>query len=95
VRTQIMTSRRNEPARFERLSDDTLAKFQSSEMFQWGADRVSRGIDPLYFGELVSEGVENDWPYIFPDTEFEPCVEARFAAIKQGFDRVRGREPRR
>jgi hypothetical protein len=43
----------------------------------------------------VREGIENDWPYIFTDTEFEPAIEARFAAIKQGFDHVRGRTPRR
>ena len=58
-------------------------------------DRVAHGIDPAYVGELVREGVENDWPYIFTDTEFEPLIETRFAAIKQGFDRIRGREPRR
>ena len=58
-------------------------------------ERVAHGIDPHYVGELVREGVENDWPYIFTDTEFEPLIEARFAAIKQGFDRIRGREPRR
>ncbi|HTR13507.1 MAG TPA: SDR family NAD(P)-dependent oxidoreductase [Roseiarcus sp.] len=95
VRTQIMTSRRNEPARFERLSDPTLAAMQSSEMFQFVADRVAKGVDPFYVGELVREGIENDWPYIFTDAEFEPYVDARFAAIKQGFDRIRNREPRR
>jgi hypothetical protein len=42
----------------------------------------------------VREGIENDWPYIFTDVEFEPMIEARFAAIKQGFDRIRGRDPR-
>jgi hypothetical protein len=47
--------------------------------------RVSQGIDPIYVGELVREGVEKDWPYIFTDLEFEPMIEARFAAIKQGF----------
>jgi hypothetical protein len=57
--------------------------------------RVSNGIDPFYVGELVREGIENDWPYIFTDVEFEPMIEARFAAIKQGFDRIRGRDPRR
>jgi hypothetical protein len=35
-----------------------------------------------------------DWPYIFTDNEFEPLIDERFAAIKQGFDRIRGREPR-
>ena len=29
------------------------------------------------------------------DVEFEPMIEARFAVIKQGFERIRGREPRR
>jgi hypothetical protein len=57
--------------------------------------RVSLGIDPIYAGELVREGVEKDWPYIFTDLEFEPLVEARFAAIKQGFDHIRGRNPKR
>jgi hypothetical protein len=57
--------------------------------------RVSQGIDPIYAGELVREGVEKDWPYIFTDLEFEPMIEARFAAIKQGFDHIRGRNPKR
>jgi hypothetical protein len=43
----------------------------------------------------VHEGVEKDWPYIFTDLEFEPMIEARFAAIKQGFDHIRGRNPKR
>jgi hypothetical protein len=57
-------------------------------------DRVSRGIDPLYVGELVREGIEQDWPYIFTNNEFEPLIDERFTAIKHGFDRIRGREPR-
>jgi NAD(P)-dependent dehydrogenase (short-subunit alcohol dehydrogenase family) len=95
VRTQIMMSRRNEPARFEHLSEQAISAMQSSEMFRFVADRVAKGVDPFYVGELVREGIENDWPYIFTDTEFEPYIEARFAAIKQGFDRIRDREPRR
>jgi len=95
VRTQIMTSRRNEPERFAHISDEALAASRSTEMFKFMADRIAHGVDPAYVGELVREGVENDWPYIFTDAEFEPFVEARFAAIKQGFDRIRGREPRR
>ena len=50
---------------------------------------------PIYAGELVREGVERDWPYIFTDLEFEPMIEARFAAIKQGFDHIRVRNPKR
>jgi len=57
--------------------------------------RLAQGIDPLYVGELVREGIEGDWPYIFTDAEFEPMIEARFAVIKQGFDRIRDRTPRR
>ena len=59
------------------------------------ADRVSSGIDPLYVGKLVREGIENDWPYIFTDCEFEPMIEARFSEIKRGFDRIRDRNARR
>ena len=95
VRTQIMTSRRNQPARFKRPSDETLAASQSSDRYKHLAEGVAKGVDPFYAGELVREGIENDWPYIFTDTEFEPMIEARFAAIKQGFDRIRNREPRR
>ena len=58
-------------------------------------DRISAGIDPMYVGELVREGIEGDWPYIFTDNEFEPFIDARFAAIKAGFDQVRGRTPKR
>ena len=32
---------------------------------------------------------------LLTDTEHEPIIEQRFAAIKQGFDRIRGRTPRR
>jgi NAD(P)-dependent dehydrogenase (short-subunit alcohol dehydrogenase family) len=95
IRTQIMDCGRNLPQRFERPSDDRVAALRSSEWFKIVHDRHSKGIDPSYVGELVREGIENDWPYIFTDIEFEPLVEARCAAIKQGFDRIRGREPRR
>jgi NAD(P)-dependent dehydrogenase (short-subunit alcohol dehydrogenase family) len=95
IRTQIMTSGRNLPDRFERPSAESLAALRSSDAAKMARDRVSKGIAPSYVGELVREGIENDWFYIFTDTEFEPDIEARFAAIKRGFDRIRGREPRR
>ena len=95
IRTQIVNSVRNLPERFDRPSEAGLAAMRSSDLFKFFQDRVSHGIDPSYVGELVREGIENDWPYIFTDVEFEPLIEARFAAIKQGFDRIRGREPRR
>jgi len=57
--------------------------------------RLAAGIDPNYVGELVREGIEGDWPYIFTDAEFEPLIERRFAAIKEGFDKIRDRVPAR
>ena len=95
IRTNIMDSVRNLPERFDRPSDDRLAAMRSSDMFKYVQERVTHGIDPSYVGELVREGIENDWPYIFTDAEFEPMIDARFAAIKEGFDRIRGRDPRR
>jgi hypothetical protein len=58
-------------------------------------ERIAGGVDPNYVGELVREGIENDWAYIFTDLEFEPMIEARFAGIKQGFDQIRDRVARR
>jgi NAD(P)-dependent dehydrogenase (short-subunit alcohol dehydrogenase family) len=94
VRTQIMNSRRNVPQRFAGAIEDLPTEGPRAEFVKVLNERVSKGIDPLYVGELVREGIENDWPYIFTDTEFEPFIDDRFAAIKQGFDRIRGRQPR-
>ena len=44
---------------------------------------------------MVREGIEEDWPYIFTDLEFEPAIERRFAKIKEGFDKIRERTPKR
>jgi NAD(P)-dependent dehydrogenase (short-subunit alcohol dehydrogenase family) len=96
IRTQITSSRRNLPSRFAgafRGPPPTTGPI--AEAIARLRERVAHGIDPAYVGELVREGIENDWPYIFTDTEFEPMVEARFADIMQGFDRIRGRKPRR
>ena len=76
----------------ERLADADSKVADAIKAFQ---HRTNKGIDPLYVGELVREAIENDWPYIFTDTEHEPIIERRFATIKQGFDRIRGRTPRR
>lgn len=94
IRTNITTSQRNKPERFLEAQPATPAQGQFVEMMKMVRDRVAEGIDPLYVGELVREGIENDWPYIFTDTEFEPAIEARFAGIKSGFDKIRGRVPR-
>jgi NAD(P)-dependent dehydrogenase (short-subunit alcohol dehydrogenase family) len=94
IRTQIMNSRRNLPQRFAGAIEDLPTEGPGAELVKMFNERVSKGIDPLYVGELVREGIEHDWAYIFTDNEFEPLIDDRFAAIKQGFDRIRGRQPR-
>jgi NAD(P)-dependent dehydrogenase (short-subunit alcohol dehydrogenase family) len=95
IRTRIVDSRRNLPERFVDEIGQPPTTGPVAERVKFIRDRVDQGIDPLYVGELVREGVENDWPYIFTDNEFEPFIDARFAAIKEGFNRIRGRTPRR
>jgi NAD(P)-dependent dehydrogenase (short-subunit alcohol dehydrogenase family) len=97
IRTQIIDSVRNLPDRFAGARPAQAPPADSPIVTWLGAvrERVAGGIDPLYVGELVREGIEGDWPYIFTDNEFEPFIDARFANIKAGFDRIRGREPRR
>jgi NAD(P)-dependent dehydrogenase (short-subunit alcohol dehydrogenase family) len=94
VRTQIINSRRNVPQRFADSIEEPPTEGPVAEFIKMMDDRVSKGIDPFYVGELVREGIEQDLPYIFTDNEFESLIDDRFAAIKQGFDRFRGREPR-
>jgi NAD(P)-dependent dehydrogenase (short-subunit alcohol dehydrogenase family) len=95
IRTRIMESARALP---ERLAGQVPAPDPAAPMNEFvaaAAAAIQNGIDPLYVGELVVEAIEGDWPYIFSDTDFESGVDARFAAIKAGFDRIRGRTPRR
>jgi NAD(P)-dependent dehydrogenase (short-subunit alcohol dehydrogenase family) len=92
IKTRIIESNRNRPDRFG-ASGLRGAATQEAEWINNVRQRVESGIDPRYVGELVREGIEGDWPYIFTDTEFEPLIEARFAAIKAGFDRIRNRQP--
>ncbi len=95
IRTQIFNSTRNLPKRFEGAVGAMPISGPSAARLNMVRERIAQGIDPHYVGELVREGVERDWPYIFTDLEFEPLIEARFAAIKLGFDHIRGRNPRR
>ena len=90
-----MNSARNVPARFDVQLPPPPTEGPIADFIKMFSSALEAGIDPLYVGELVREGIENDWPYIFTDTEHEPIIERRFAAIKQGFDRIRGRTPRR
>ncbi|WP_303782653.1 SDR family NAD(P)-dependent oxidoreductase [Sandarakinorhabdus limnophila] len=94
IRTRIMESARALP---ERLAGKVALPDPSSlpnEFAVMAAQAIQNGIDPLYVGELVVEGIEGDWPYIFTDNNFEGGVDLRFAAIKAGFDKIRGRKPR-
>jgi NAD(P)-dependent dehydrogenase (short-subunit alcohol dehydrogenase family) len=94
IRTNIVSSQRNKPERFAEAQRAMPTEGVIADMIKMVANRVAGGIDPLYVGELVREGIENDWPYIFTDNEFEPAIDARFAEIKKGFDKIRGRTPR-
>ena len=97
IRTAIIDSVRNLPDRFTGAAPaPPVGGPQQQAIETWLGNvrqRVAEGIDPLYVGELVREGIENDWPYIFTDNEFEAAIEMRFAGIKAGFDRIRGRTP--
>jgi NAD(P)-dependent dehydrogenase (short-subunit alcohol dehydrogenase family) len=95
IKTNIWSSARNRPERFAEAQPPLPATGAVVERIKAVQDRIDSGIDPLYVGELVREGIENDWPYIFTDAEFEPAIDARFAEIKKGFDKVRARTPRR
>lgn len=95
IRTRIMESARAIPERLVgqiALPDPTALPNEFAVM---ATQAIQNGIDPLYVGELVVEGIEGDWPYIFTDNDFEGGVDLRFAAIKAGFDKIRGRVPRR
>ena len=95
IHTQINTSHRNLPGRYGPRLKTAMEQVPPNEFIKMLQARIEDGINPDYVGELVREGIEGDWPYIFTDTEFEPYIEARFAAIKQGFDRIRERTPSR
>ena len=94
IRTAIMDSARNLPGRFGSVEEMNEGE-TAGEFAQIARAAIAEGIDPLYVGELVREGIENDWPYILTDTDFEPVINERFAQIKAGFDRIRDRVPRR
>lgn len=95
IRTNIMESRRAVPERLAGAIENPVVEGEAAQFFAMAQQAIQHGIDPLYVGELVAEAIENDWPYIFTDTEFEPAFDMRVAGIKAGFDRIRDRVPRR
>ncbi len=96
IRTNIMNSRRNLPERFASVTAAPPLDDAQRERVNQLAERVeSRHRSALRWASSYREGIENDWPYIFTDCEFESMIEARFAEIKRGFDRIRDRKARR
>src|SRR5262245_24794699 len=57
IRTNIMTSTRNVPERFAGKIGQLPANDPRRERLKEMTELVSRGIDPLYVGELVREGI--------------------------------------
>jgi len=94
INTRIADSNRNVPERFGTSEVGSVDSVMNAGIERL-KELLAEGIDPNYVGELVREGIENDWPYIFTDTQFEPYIDARFANIKAGFDRIRDRTPAR
>ncbi len=94
IKTNIIDSRRNAQSRFGTLETPQPTPEQAERAAAF-VQAMNEGIDPNYVGDLVREGIEGDWPYIFTDNQFEPFVELRFAEIKKGFDRIRDRVPKR
>ena len=95
IKTKILESGRNLPARFGDSVDELFNPIDTgNEQAAAFRERIQAGIDPAYVGELVREGIEKDWDYILTDLEFEPIIQARFEAIKAAYDRIRDREPK-
>jgi NAD(P)-dependent dehydrogenase (short-subunit alcohol dehydrogenase family) len=94
IRTRIMDSARNVPDRLSGQIPQSEPEGILAEFAAMAKAAIEHGIDPLYVGELVTEAIENDWPYIFTDNQFEPAFDLRVATIKAGFDRIRNRVPR-
>lgn len=92
VRTKIHDAPRNFKSHFSDEGSETLGASELDLDSEW-IRLTSEGLEPAYVGELVREGIEKDWAYIFTETDFEPYIAARFAAIRDGFDRIRGRAP--
>lgn len=95
IKTNIMDSQRNLQDRYGEHVDEMFSNEEdatiASDTFR---ERIEAGIDPLYVGELVREGIEKDWDYILTDNEFEPFVKDRFDKIMSAFERIRDRTPR-
>src|SRR5580692_10726140 len=67
IRTHIIDSARNLPDRFAgaapRPAEPAPGQADIETWLGNVRQRIEGGIDPLYVGELVREGIEGDWPY--------------------------------
>ena len=66
IRTKITDSERNVPQRFAGPMEQPPTEGPGAEFLRMIEDRVSTGIDPLYIGELVREGIERIGPTSSP-----------------------------
>ena len=62
IRTQIVNSRRNLPQRFAGAVEQAPTEGPVAELVKTMSERVAKGIDPLYVGELVREVAPNFYP---------------------------------
>jgi NAD(P)-dependent dehydrogenase (short-subunit alcohol dehydrogenase family) len=94
IRTGIMeSSRRLQEAHVGPVQDARLDE-ATQALVEMVKGRIAGGLDPLYVGELVREGIEADELYIFTDDEFEPMFDQRVAGIKAAYARIRDRKKR-
>ena len=69
IHTQINTSHRNLPERYGPRLKAAMEQAPPNEFIKMLQARIEDGLDPDYVeAELVREGIEGDWPYIFTDT---------------------------
>ena len=79
VHTNILSSERNRPA-------DLGQSRPLGTPSGVAADILARARDPLWVGRRVRVGVENDEAYIFTEPRGRGLLDARVAALRDGFD---------
>lgn len=95
VRTGIGNSSRNLPTRYAGDVPVWDAVSDGQEMPGGIGEAIATGVEPDYVGDLTIEGIRKNWPYIFTDLQYEGVIEARFQAVREGFDKIRDRVPPR
>ena len=95
LRTGIGNSSRNLPTRYAGDVPVWDAAGDGQEMPGGIGEAIATGVEPDYVGDLTIEGIRKNWPYIFTDLQYEGVIEARFQAVREGFDKIRDRVPPR